>query len=104
MEAFEAWLLRRVTEAVQAGEVPADLLADLRVAIKRVRDLPPEEGHALVIRDIAKRLSVPMDRIEEMRAAFEALPAAQRAPLLRRLVAAWLGGQRRQSRDEGGGS
>jgi hypothetical protein len=29
MEDFESWLLRRVAQAVEAGEVSADLLADL---------------------------------------------------------------------------
>jgi len=29
LEDFETWLLRRVADAVEAGEVPADLLGEL---------------------------------------------------------------------------
>jgi hypothetical protein len=33
LEAFEPWLLQRVVQAVEAGEVSADLLAELRIVI-----------------------------------------------------------------------
>ena len=104
METFEFWLLHRVAEAVEAGEISADLLIDLRREMERPTKRSQEKGHALAVGELAERLSIPMDRMEEMRAALEALPAATRTLLVRRLAAAWLAGKRGQSQAEEGGS
>ena len=57
-EAFEAWLLHRVAQAVEAGEVSAGLLAELRSVMKGARERPQAEGHALAVQDIAERLGL----------------------------------------------
>ncbi len=59
MEAFETWLLHRVAYAVEAGEVSADLLAELRTELERARELSQGAGPALTVRDIADRLQKP---------------------------------------------
>jgi hypothetical protein len=46
MDAFETWFLRRVAEAVEAGDVPANLLTELQAQIEAAKDLPQEEGHS----------------------------------------------------------
>jgi len=43
-EPFETWLLRRVAEAVEAGEVSADLVADIHAAMAETRARPPTNG------------------------------------------------------------
>ena len=45
VESFEPWLLRRVAQAVEAGEVPADLLAELQTEFEAVREPPEEQSH-----------------------------------------------------------
>ena len=98
MEAFEAWLLRRGAQAVEAGEVPGALLAELRTELEQARDLSQEEGHALAVQDVAERLGLPVNRVEEMLAALESEPAVTRELLLRRFVEAWLAGHRTANR------
>ncbi len=39
-ESFESWLLRRVAQAVEGGEVPAALLTELPAEIEAARDRP----------------------------------------------------------------
>ena len=97
-EAFESWLLRRVALAVEAGEVPADLLTELYTEMEAARELPQAEGHAWAVQEIAKRLAIPVKRIERMLAVFEAQPTITRHLLLRRLVEAWLAGARKAYR------
>jgi len=105
METFESWLLHRVAHAVEAGDVSADLLSELCTETERAGDLPQEEGHALAIQDLAKRLDVPVERVENMLAIFEAQPTVTRQLLLRQVVEVWLAGQRKayQAREPGGG-
>jgi len=93
-EAFECWLLHPVAQAVEAGEVSADLLSELRAEIEVARELPQKEGHALAVQEIAERLGLSVDRVENMLAIFEAQPTVTRQRLLRRIVEAWLAGQR----------
>jgi len=97
-EAFETSLLHRVAQAVEAGEVSADLLTDLRSEMERARALSQEEGHALSVQDIAKRLGLPAGEVETMLATLEAQPAATREAVLRRIVEAWLAEQRKTYR------
>ncbi len=51
LENFESWLLRRVAKAVEADEVPADLLTELQAAMEEARDRPQEESHAEAVRE-----------------------------------------------------
>ena len=38
-EPFETWFLQRVARAIEAGDVPADLLAELRTEAERAREV-----------------------------------------------------------------
>ncbi len=93
-EPFETWLLHRVAEAVEAGEVSADLLAELHAEIAEARERPPEERHALALMELADRVNLPVDRLTELLATLEAQPTATRELVLRRFVEAWLMHQR----------
>ncbi len=94
-EAFESWLLGRVAQAVEAGKVSADLLAELRAGMEAARERPQEEGHALAVQDIAERLGLPVDQAEMMLCALQSqLPVTQEL-LLRGIVEVWLTGQRK---------
>jgi hypothetical protein len=95
MEAFETWLLRRVAEAVEAGDVPADLLTELHGACEAARAMPQEEGHARAVQDIAERLGIPTEEVEQGLKALEAQPTVTREQLMLRIAEAWLEGQRR---------
>ena len=103
MEAFEPWLLRRVAQAVEAGEVPAALLAELQAEIEAARETSQEEGHAEAVQDIAARLDLPLEQAEKHLAAIDALPTVTRMLLLRRIAEAWLEGQRETRCSHGAG-
>jgi hypothetical protein len=62
MDAFESWLVRRVGQAVEAGEVPADLLTELRAELDAALERPQEEGHAAAVRQIADLAGVNQDK------------------------------------------
>ena len=94
MEAFETWLLHRVGQAVEAGEVSGDLLAALGTEKEKARELPQEDGHPVAVQDIARRLELLVDQAEKTLAALEAQPIVTRELLLRRIVEAWLEGER----------
>jgi len=74
MESFEAWLVRRVAQAVEAGEVPADLLAELRAEFEASRGKPPEQSETDAVRGIAVQLQMPVENVEVGLAALEAQP------------------------------
>jgi hypothetical protein len=93
-EPFENWLLHRVAEAVEAGEVSADLLADIHAEITAARERPAEERHALALMELAERVNLPVDRLTELLANLEIQPSVTRERLLRRFVEAWLVQQR----------
>jgi len=77
-EPFETWLLRRVADAVEAGEVSAELLAELHAEIAEARERPPEARHALALMELADRVNLPVDRLTELLATLEAQPTATR--------------------------
>jgi hypothetical protein len=93
LEAFAAWLLRRVAQAVEAGEVPGSLLTELQAEIEAARARPHKEGHAEAVRDIAARLEIPLEQAEKSLTALEAQPTVTRELLMRRVAEAWLKGQ-----------
>ncbi len=93
MGTFETWLLRRVAQAVESGEVPAALLTELQAEIEAARDRPQEESHAGAVRDIAEQLGISVAEAERALAALEAQPTVTRELLMRRIVEAWLEGQ-----------
>ncbi|MGD0267384.1 MAG: hypothetical protein ABSD47_20935 [Candidatus Methylomirabilota bacterium] len=92
MESFETWLLRRVAQAVEAGEVSAILLAELKADFDASRGKPPEESHADAAQDIAVQLTMPVEEVEAGLAALEAQPRVIREVLMRRIAEAWLEG------------
>jgi len=98
MDTFESWLLRRVAQAVEAGEVPSELLTNLQAAVEVERAVSQEAGHATAIRQIADTAGVPESQAAETLAAIEAQPRATRELLMRRIAEAWLEGQRRAHR------
>jgi len=101
MEAFERWLLRRVAQAVEGGEVSVALLAELRAEIEAARELPQEVGHAAAVRQIADLAGVSETQAAESLAPIEALPSVTRELLMRRFAEAWLEGQRKAYREQG---
>lgn len=92
---FEAWFLQRVAQAVEADEVSADLLTELRDAITEAQDRPQAEGHAAAVRDVATRLVIPVEQAERSLENVERLPAAAREAMLRRVAETWLAEQAR---------
>ncbi len=95
MPVFESWLLRRVAQAVEAGEVSATLLTDLQAEIETARDKPQAEAHAEAVQDIADRLAMPPEKVEAGLAALEVQPSVTRELLMRRFVETWLAEQRK---------
>ncbi len=94
-ESFESWLLHRVAMAVEAGEVPADLLTELREEIEAAKDRSQEESHARAVRDIADRLWIRVEVVDQALKALESQPGVTRELLMRRLAEAWLEGQQK---------
>jgi hypothetical protein len=91
---FESWLLHRVAQAVEAGEVPADLLTELQAELDAAQEKPQEESHADAIQHIADLARVPEEEAAQTLAAIEAQPSVTRELLMRQFVEAWLAGQR----------
>ncbi len=91
-DAFEVWLLHRVAQAVEAGEILADLLAILQGEFDAAREKLQEEAHAAAIQHIADLAEVPEEEAAKTLAAIEGQPSVARALLMRRFVEAWLEG------------
>ncbi len=102
MDNFETWLLRRVAQAAEAGDVSADLLAELQVEIEAAQAKPPEQSHADAAQDIAVELQMPMEKVEAGLAALEAQPRVIRELFMRRIAEVWLEGQRGAYQNESG--
>ena len=100
MDAFESWLVRRVGQAVEAGEVPASLLTELQAEIDAARENPQEEGHTTAVQDIAEALEIPLEQTERGLRTLEAQSTVVRESLLRRIAEAWLEGMRRARQSE----
>ncbi len=94
VEAFEPWLLRRVAQAVEAGEVPAPLLAELQAAFGAAQAGPQEAARAVAIRQVAELAGIDEAKATEILAGIEGQPAVTRDLLLRRIAEAWLEAQR----------
>ncbi len=101
METFEPWLLHRVAQAVEAGEVPASLLTELQTEIQSAKGRPQAEGHAAAILQIAGLADVDREKAADVLASIEAQPTFTRELLMRRIAEAWLEGQRKAYRREG---
>jgi hypothetical protein len=95
-ENFEAWLLRRVSRAVQAGEIPTVVLTELESELEAARRRLRDPGRAAAIRMIAILARTAERGAAEIMAAIEAQPAPMREQLLWLLAEAWLQRQRRR--------
>jgi len=95
VESFEPWLRRRVAQAVEADEVPADLLAELRAEFEASREKPLEQSQAEAVQDIAVELQMPIEKVEAGLASLEAQPLVIREELIRRIGSACLEAQRK---------
>ncbi len=93
-DTLESWLLHRVAQVVEAGEVSADLLADLQAEFETARERPQGEAHAAAIQHIADLGGVPEEEAAGTLAAMEAQPTVTRELLMRRFAEAWLAGHR----------
>ncbi len=93
MESYLAWLLHRVSQAVEAGEVPADLLADLQAKIEAGKGRSQDEGHAAAIRQSADLAGVDPEKVAEVLTTLETQPTVTREPLRGRIAEAWLAEQ-----------
>ncbi len=94
LEHFESWLLRRVAHAVEAGEMPADLLTDLRAEFEAARTRPQGESHVAAVQGLADIAGVAEGEASSALEAIEAQPAVTRALVMRQIAAAWLVEQR----------
>jgi hypothetical protein len=84
MDAIKNWLLRRLAQAVEAGDVPADLLTELHAEFEAARERTQEEGHAAAVQDIAIAMEIPLEHTGGGLRALEALPTVARELLMRR--------------------
>ncbi len=95
MEDSERLPLRRVAQAVEAGEVTAGLLAELHVGFGASREKTQDQSHAEAVLDIAAELRMPIEKVEAGLAALEAQSRVNREVVMRRIALAWLEGQRK---------
>jgi hypothetical protein len=95
LDTFERWLLHRVAQAVEAGEMSADLLTELRAEFDAARERPQEEGHAAAVQHIAGLAGVSEEEAAKTLAVIEAQPSVTQELLMRRFMEAWLEGQRK---------
>ena len=100
METFERWLLRCVAQAVEAGNVSADLLTELQAELAAPQETPLEPGHVAAIQHIAGLVGVPENEAAKTFAAIEAQPSVTRRLLLCSFVEVWLVEQRKAHRAE----
>ena len=84
-----------MAQAVEAGEVPADLLAELQPEIVAAKERPQKEVHAAAIRHIADLAGVDPEKAAEILATMDVQPTVTRELLMRRIAEAWLAGQRK---------
>ncbi len=95
MNTFESWLLRRVAQAVESREVPADLLTELQGEFEAAKDRPQEASQAEAIRQFADLAEVSQEQAAEVLASIEAQPTVTRELLMRRFAEAWQEGQQK---------
>jgi hypothetical protein len=90
IDTFESWLLRRVSRAVEAGEVSGDLLSELQDEIAAAHERPRNEQHDLAIQELAEQWGLSVGRVQAWVEALDAQPLLVRDLLLRRFVEGWL--------------
>jgi len=83
-----------VAQAIEAGEVPADLLSELQAEFEASREKPPEQSQTDAVQDISVELQMPVEKVEAGLAALESQPLVVRELVMRRIAEAWLASQR----------
>jgi hypothetical protein len=102
-EGFEAWLLRRVAQAVEAGDVSGDLLTALQTELEAAQESSLEEAHTDAVQYLANLMGVTEEKARSTIEAIDTQPTAVREFLLRRFVEAWIERQRKVYRERGRG-
>jgi hypothetical protein len=90
LEDFEAWLLHRVAQAVEAAEVSADLLVELQAVIESAREAPQEASEAAAIHQVAELVGISEEKAARALSAIETHTTRVRHRLLRGIAEAWL--------------
>jgi hypothetical protein len=93
-ESFDVWLLRRVRQAEEAGEVPGGLLTELRGELQAAEEQGEDAGHAVVVRQVADLAGIDRKLAAEVLDTIEAQRTVTGEMLMRRIAEAWLEGQR----------
>lgn len=83
-EPFETWLLQRVARAVEAREVSADLLVDLRTEVAATHERHSGGQHNAAVHELAECLGLSVDRLTEMLSALDGQSNMAREFVLRR--------------------
>ncbi len=99
LEGFQHWLVRRVAQAVEAGEVSEALLTELQAECEAAQEKPQAEAHAAAIQHLAILVGEAEERVRSVLEAIDAQPTVTREFLLRRFAEAWLEGQRKAYRE-----
>ncbi len=93
-EPFENWLLRRVSQAEAAGEVPRSLLTELQGELQDAGQRGEDAGHAVVVWQVADLAGIDRKLAAEVLDSIRAQPTVTRDVLMRRIAEAWLERQR----------
>jgi hypothetical protein len=99
LEGFEAWLLRRVAQAVEAGDVSVELLTELQAEFAAAQERPQDEAQSAAIQHLADLAGVAEEEARSVLEGIEAQPTVTRELLLRRFAEAWLEGQCKEERN-----
>ncbi len=100
-EAFEGWLLRRLHEAVESGEMPAELVEKFRAdATGQEADLSSVR-HPIAIRLIADLARVPREQASVLLASLESKNPTNTEGVLQRIAEAWLRQHNAEVRGQG---
>jgi CheY-like chemotaxis protein len=95
-ESFERWFLRRVAEAVGSGEVPEQLLAQLRAEFEAAPSASADLPRLAAVREIADLAGIQPEDARAVFGALQQLPTVTQEPLIRRIAEAWLEKQRQR--------
>ncbi len=90
----EHWLLRRIAQAVEAEELPAQLLTDLDTAIAAMRAEPVKVRREQTIQFLADVTDLPVTTVDQGLQAFERGGLERQERLLQAILDEWLEAQR----------
>jgi hypothetical protein len=93
-EPFDVWLLRRIRQAEEAGEVSRGLLTELQGELQAAGQRGEDAGHAVVVWQVADLAGIDRKHAAEVLDSIEAQPKVNREIFMRRIAEAWLEAQR----------